>query len=264
MKISEYEGFFYVTSELLESYGIKHLFSTIKDIKRNLKNGVSFSKSLYHDHDEVCESYKKVAQILQTDFFKITKSTQIHEDNILVIEDMHIGMGVSKESTISNADGLITDKKDIPLCIFSADCVPVILADKNKKVAVAVHSGWRGTAKEIVKKAVNIMENSYGIKKEDILCAIGPSISQCCFEVSKEVIDEIKHINNSDICYFKRENGKYQLDLKELNKQILLNAGVKEENIDVCPLCTKCEDELFYSYRRDGEKAGRNAGFVML
>ena len=155
-------------------------------------------------------------------------------------------------------------QRGTPLCIFSADCVPILFADKNKTVISAVHSGWRGTAKEIAKRAINIMTEEYGIKKDDILCAIGPCISECCFEVSKEVIDAVSHISNSHLCYYRKENSKYQLDLKELNKHILLNFGIKEDNIDICELCTVCEENLFYSYRREGQKAGRNAAFITL
>jgi len=262
MLISEHNGLVCVTSELMNSYGIKHMFSTIKDNKRPGLS-ISFSAREGYSEKDVFESYCKVAEIYNVPTENITKSTQIHDDKILVVEDKHIGMGVTKESDIKNADGLITDKKNIPLCIFTADCVPVIISDKNKKVVSAVHSGWRGTAKKITVNAINLMVNEYKIQKSDIICAIGPSIGKCCFEVSYEVIENMSHIENIRHCYTKKANGKYMLDLKEVNKQILLSNGIAEKNIDVIDLCTKCEKELFFSYRRQGEKAGRNASFIM-
>ena len=262
MKLSEYNGLVFVTSELFDSYGIKHMFSTVRDKERNL-NKVSFSVRGSYAEGEVKESYSKVAQYFNVLKENITKSTQIHEDNILILENRHIGMGVTKQSDIKNADGLATDKKNIPLCIFSADCVPVLFADKNKKAVIAVHAGWKGTAKEITKKAFTIMTDTFGIDKKDILCAIGPAIDKCCFEVSDDVIESMAHIPDISLCYEKKKNGKYQLDLKKVNKQILLSCGADKNNIDVIPLCTKCEDELFHSYRREGEKAGRNAAFII-
>ena len=179
------------------------------------------------------------------------------------VEECHIGMGVTKKTMTDNADGLITDVEKIPLCIFTADCVPVLIADKKGTVVSAVHSGWRGTVMEITVNSINVMTEKYGIKKEDIICAIGPCISKCCFEVSKEVIDEVLKIKGAESTFYTKENEKYMLDLKELNKLIILNAGIPEENIDVSDMCTKCEEDLFFSYRRQGEKAGRNASFIM-
>ena len=251
---------------ILENTGIvEHCFTTrAGGVSEGIFDSLNLSFTRGDDESAVMENYDRLAAALDTRKEQFVCTDQTHTTNVIRVGKEDCGYGVIRQKPYTDVDGLVTDEPGVVLSTFFADCVPLYFVDTVNRAIGLSHSGWRGTAKEIVKKAVNIMVNSYGIKKEDILCAIGPSISQCCFEVSKEVIDEITHINNSDICYFKKENGKYQLDLKELNKQILLNAGVKEENIDVCPLCTKCEDELFYSYRREGEKAGRNAGFVML
>lgn len=263
MIFKEYDGFYYIQSELLLKYNIEHFFSTIKDEKRNVDGGVNFSFTNCLSKEETLKSYEKTSKIFNVPLKNITKSTQIHEDVVKKIEDFHIGMGVTKETTINNADGLITDIKDVPLCIFSADCVPILLSNKNKTVVSAVHSGWKGTVKEITKNAINKMICDYNIKKEDILCAIGPAISKCCFEVGKEVIDELSVVGDISRFYDKKENGKYNLDLKEVNRFILIKYGILPCNIDVSDICTKCEDEYFYSYRRQGVNAGRNAAFIM-
>ena len=257
---SVYNGFYYFTSELLNLYGIKHLFSTIKDTERC---EVSFSDNGGYPQAEVLKSFEKVSDFFKVSVSDIVKSKQIHEANVLDVDKTYCGMGVTRESIITNADGLITDEQRVPLCIFSADCVPVLIADKKNKVVCAVHSGWRGTAKTISVNALDKMINEYKVPKEDIVCAIGPAIGKCCFEVSADVIEALSHIENSEKYSYSKENGKYMLDLKGVNKQILLNYGIKEENIDVSDICTKCEEEYFYSYRRQGEKAGRNAAFIM-
>lgn len=260
MLTSVYKGFYYITSELFNLYGIKHLFATYKDINRC---EVSFSEKDGYLKNEVIKSFEKVADFFDVPVSNIVKSKQIHEANVLDINKNYCGMGVTRESIITNADGIITEENNIPLCIFSADCVPILIADKTKRVVCAVHSGWRGTAKTITANALEKMTNEYKIPKEDILCAIGPAIGKCCFEVSIDVIKALSHIKNSEKYSEKKENEKYMLDLKGVNKQILINYGIKEENIDVCGMCTKCEEEFYYSYRRQGEKAGRNAAFIM-
>lgn len=261
MIFKNFDGLSILTSELLEKYDIKHLFTTIKDEKKEKRIDYSFKNN---NQTDILKNYEKIAEFFKVPVSNIVKSTQIHEDNILKITQKHHGMGIVRETEITNADGIYTKVKDTPLCIFSADCVPILIADKGKKAVFGVHSGWRGTAKNIVGKAIDIMVKELGIKKSDIICAIGPAISQCCFEVSEDVIKELSLVYKKDDCYFKKENGKYQLDLKKVNKRLLEEKGILKENIDVCPLCTKCEDKLFHSYRREGENSGRNAAFIML
>lgn len=261
MILEKFDGLSILTSELFIKYGIKHLFTTIKDETYNKRVDYTFKNN---EKEDILKNYEKIARFFKVPVSNMVKSTQIHEDNILKITNEHHGMGIVRETGITNADGIYTEIKDTPLCIFSADCVPVLIADKNKRAVFGVHSGWRGTAKNIAGKAIDIMTEELGIKKSDIICAIGPAISQCCFEVSEDVILKLNDVYKNDDCYFKKDNGKYQLDLKKVNQHLLLEKGVLKENIDVCPLCTKCEDKLFHSYRREGENSGRNAAFIMV
>ena len=261
MIIKNFDSLSILTSELFLEYGISHLFTTTKDDSLNKRVDYTFKNN---DYTDILKNYEKIADFFKVPVSDIVKSTQIHEDNILKITPYHRGMGIVRETEIKNADGIYTDFKNIPLCIFSADCIPVLIADKSKKAVFAVHSGWRGTAKDIAGKAVDILKNEYSVKSEDIICAIGPAISSCCFEVSEDVILALAGVYKNDDCYLKKDNGKYQLDLKKTVASLLEKKGVPSDNIDVCPLCTKCEDKLFHSYRREGENAGRNAAFIML
>ena len=267
MNISCYNGFNFITSELLSAYGIKHLFSTIKDTERNLEHGVGFSTREGFCKEQILENYRKTAEFLNVPFENITKSTQIHEDNILIIENKHIGMGVSKETDIKNADGLMTDKPDVPLCIFSADCVPVLIADKNKKVVAAVHSGWRGTVGKIGQVTLQKMEKEYGTNPGDVLAAIGPSICQCCYEVSEDVICQFKESFDqkhwSDL-FYQKENRKFQLNLWKANEIILREAGVQKENLAITNVCTSCNHEILFSHRASKGQRGGLAAFLAL
>lgn len=257
---ANFNGMTVIKSDLFDKYGIAHMFSTVKDTTRKTVNGVNFGFREGFPYEETIDSYKKVADYFEITFEKITKAAQTHTDHIEKITKNRIGMGISKKSDFNDTDGIYTIEKNAPLCVFTADCVPVLIADKKNRAVCAVHSGWRGTEKKITENAVEIFTGELNIPPEDIICAIGPCISKCCFEVSKEVADVFKSYENSSVC---KPNGKYNLDLKKINTDILLNAGILKENIDVCELCTMCDNELFYSYRRDGEKTGRLGNFIM-
>ncbi len=257
--IKEYKGFTYITEPLFSRYGIPHLFTTVKD-----EDGICDFSFNTGDRKKVLKAYEKVSEIFEVDISSIVKSTQIHKDEIVEINEAHKGMGIVRETEINNGDGIYTLKKGIPLCIFSADCVPILIADKNKNAVFAVHAGWRGTALDITGKAVKLLKEKTGCKNEDIICAIGPAIDMCCFEVSFDVIDALGKIYSVEECCYKKENGKYMLDLKKFNKLLLMKEGVLAENISVSNYCTKCEEELFHSFRRSGAAAGRNAAFIML
>lgn len=257
--IKEYEGLTLITDPLLDKYSVKHIFTTASD-----KDGVADFSFNTSDKDKVLGCYERIASFFGVPLSSIVKSTQIHKDKIEEITAAHKGMGIVRETAFESADGIFTLKKDIPLCIFSADCVPILIADKNKKAVFGVHSGWKGTALDIAGKAIRLLKEKTGCESSDIICAIGPSISLCCFEVSYDVIEALGKIYDVSDCCYKKDNGKYMLDLKKFNKLLLMKEGVPEENISVSDYCTRCCDRLFHSYRRDGDKSGRNAAFIML
>ena len=214
------------------------------------------------DRDTVLCNVSRFADAVGFPADELISVPQIHSDVIIDANKEMLGEGVFKD-TDKAGDGYIITERGVFAAVKTADCVPILIADKNKKAVCAVHSGWRGTAKTISKNAINKMTDEYKIPKDDIICAIGPAIGKCCFEISNEVVEALSHICYYDKYVNKKSNGKYMLDLKGINKQILINCGIKEENIDVSNICTKCDKDLFYSYRRQGESAGRNAAFIM-
>ena len=150
--------------------------------------------------------------------------------------------------------------------VLSADCVPVLLFEPEKRVVAAVHAGWRGTAAEIVGVTVRVMQEHFGCDLQRVVAAIGPSIGKCCFEVGEEVARVFQQLfpGNQAIVGLGKQPGKYQVDLWEANRKELLACGVKNENIEVAGMCSVCHPDLFFSYRREGEKAGRfGAGIGM-
>ncbi len=178
---------------------------------------------------------------------------QTHSDNIKIINDTFTNKQV-------NCDGIITNKPNIPLMVMVADCIPVLLYDRVKKVISAVHAGRNGTFKQISKKAVTIMKEEFGSNPEDIVVSLGPSIHSCCYEVGEDLADiAIKSFGEK---YVAKRDGSFYLDLQTLNLDQLVSVGVKEENIEISPTCTSC-DKNYFSYRRDGV-TGRFAGVIKL
>lgn len=174
---------------------------------------------------------------------------QVHEDNI------------QEANTFGNcgeSDALITTKKNLGLAISSADCPAIFIYDPVKKIIAAVHSGWRGTEKKILQKTVNRLKTNYNSNASDLVCYIAPSISKNNYEVGKEVADKF-----DDKFVIIREN-KYLLDLYGANYKMLIDEGVKKENIQVSNLCSYEYENLLHSYRRNGEKSGRALGVIVM
>lgn len=209
----------------------------------------------------------ELAQVVGIEVERWVIAHQIHSANVVVVGGEDAGRGaLDRESRIPDADALVTDREGICLMVFSADCVPVLLFDSVKKVIAAVHAGWRGTAAQIVVRTVEKMRERYGSCPADIRAGIGPSIGKCCFEVEEGVAAVFRQLFPAagSIVSAGKVSGKYQVDLWEANRLELLTAGLKAENIEVAGLCTVCHPEQFFSYRRDGSKAGRFGAGIML
>ncbi len=140
-------------------------------------------------------------------------------------------------------DALVTDQPGLLLEIRTADCISVLLFDPQKNVVAAVHSGWKGTCASITGKTVEKMSEWYGVNPQNILAAIGPAIRECCYEVGPEVSAEFGI------------EGRVRLDLAGFCRKQLLSAGV-QQIVDL-NICTMCNTDQFYSFRREKEKAGR-------
>ncbi len=191
-------------------------------------------------------------------------TNQIHTDRVLRVSRDSCGAGLFREQT-NSCDALITNRSGIALCCFSADCVPILLYDPVKKAAAAVHSGWRGTALGIVAKTVRELTAAFGCCPQDVHAAIGPCISQCCFETDRDVPDAMREALGEEAEAAIRQTGeKYHVDLKALNRLWLERSGVKPEHIDITSACTACEPDRYWSHRRVGDARGSMAGIIQI
>ena len=155
-------------------------------------------------------------------------------------------------------DALITDQPGTFLTIFTADCLPVIIIDPNRRAIGISHAGWKGTLLRIVAKTVSAMTQAYGSDPSSLLIGMGPRIGPCCFEVDQDVWGQIEsNLDYKEGVLVRKQGGKGWISLAQLNRIQLLSAGIKPENIADTELCTRCHPNLFHSYRRNKIK-GQN------
>lgn len=244
----------YLTSDILSHNKTAHFFSTKLGGE---SSGVYASMNLgIYTNDEpdvIVENFVRIAEATGVGLEEIVYMNQVHGDRILVVEEQNF-----EEIAGSDADALITRSSKIAIGVFTADCVPILLHDASSGVIAAVHAGWKGTKLEIVRKTIEVMCNELGANVKDIRAAIGPSIGSCCYEVEDETAVHFS-------CKQKQKpEGKWHIDLAQENKSQMISSRLLEENIDVCGMCTKCGDSLFYSYRRDNAETGRMGAFIQL
>lgn len=181
----------------------------------------------------------------------LTSNIQIHSDIVNKIDEGNIGQKLE-------GDALITNIPNVPLLIFTADCVPIAIIDKKNKAIGLAHAGWRGTYDEIAKKTIEKMKENYNTNSEDLVCMIGPSIGACCYEVSKDLVEKFNmNFTNSNEKFYTIEEDRYKLDLWKVNEYILKECGVKEDNIVNLNLCTSCNSDKFHSYRKHNQTPKR-------
>ena len=166
---------------------------------------------------------------------------------------------------INATDALISDKKEICLCIQTADCVPILLFDPLKQVIGAVHAGWRGTVKKIVALTVEQMISGYHSNPKNMMAVIGPSIGPEVYEVGDEVVAEArKSLPEPEKTLTMNISGKYHFNLWEANRQLLVSAGIPNHNIEISGECTFSNPNKYFSARKQGNISGRLVSGIML
>lgn len=268
LRVNNKNGVVFLTFPKIEAAkGAFHGFSTrLGGVSEGVFATMSFSTSLGDEPQAVLENYKRFVAAIGGDYKNTVLSDQTHTANVKVVTKKDIGKGLFSERDYHDVDALVTNESGIVLVTQYADCTPIAFFDPVQRVVAAAHAGWRGTVSLIAKNTVEVMVKEFGCKREDILCGIGPNISKCCYEVDNPVINEVKRLEflNLRQCYTEKGGGKYMLDLKETNRQILINSGILEDNIDVADLCTCCLSDVFHSHRATGGKRGTLALMIGL
>jgi polyphenol oxidase len=217
------------------------------------------------DIESVHRNRKLLAEAIGISPSNFVVPSQCHSNNVLVANETHKGRGVfDKNEAIENTDSLVTNTPGLCLLIFAADCVPILLYDPVKKAIGAAHAGWKGTVNRIVQKTVNAMKNNYGSSPSDMVAGIGPSIGPCCYFVNEDVISESEKSFGSKKFIIKQNDNRFIFDMWHANKQVLLDAGLQEKNIEISEMCTFCNHDRFFSHRYDKGITGRFGAGIML
>lgn len=237
---------------------ITHCFTTrLGGVSTDQYTSLNLGFNRNDKKENVFENYKRVAEALDIDYRNMVLSNQVHDNKVRVVDESDRGKGIIRESNIIGYDALVTNKNNVALVTFYADCVPIFFYDPEKKVIALAHSGWRGTVKEIAKETVKTMQEVYGSRTEDIETVIGPSIGSCCFEVGNEVYEEFGSRLDYGQKYCVRMNDdKCYIDLQGVIRETLINSGIREEHICRGHVCTKCNNDVFFSHRGDHGKTG--------
>ena len=239
----------FLTYPLFEKTGVvKSAFSTrIGGVSKGCYESMNLSFDRGDDKDAVMENFQRIASAIGTNCHDMVLSRQTHTANVRVVTEEDKGKGIVRERDYTDVDGLVTNVPGICLVTSYADCVPLYFVDPIKKVIGLSHSGWRGTVGKIGKETVRVMKEHFGCDPADILAAVGP-------------FDE----KDWDNLFYRKNNGKYQLDLWKANESVFRESGICKEHIAVTNVCTHCNSKILYSHRETGDKRGNLCAFLAL
>lgn len=228
------------------------------DFGKNRDYSVSKEK-IHKEYEIICNSLKLYAD-------NVYRPKQMHTSIVKKVQDELPGI-FTKD--FENVDGLVTNKKNKILSLSFADCISLFFYDPVKNVIGDIHSGWRGTYGEIAREAVKTLKKQYDCNPGDLICCIGPSIKKCCFEVGQDVRDMFYEKFNytgriDEIIMPSNKPGKYYIDTVLINRIILTEEGLDNENIVESGICTKCNHDKIHSYRAEGESFGINTAIISL
>lgn len=222
---------------------------------------------------DVVRNRKRIADALGQPFTSFTYGEQVHGKDIAIVSLNEQGMGRnSRETALQAKDGFITKEKGIFLCAQFADCVPLFFYDPVQRVVGLAHAGWKGTVLNISMATISLMTHTFGSQPSDIRAAIGPSIGTCCYEVDETVASRVRQVlEETQSTHEEREavitdkcNDKYMLNLQQLNRKLIEQAGILSSHIEVTQLCTSCRTDLFFSHRKEGGSTGRMIAWIGL
>lgn len=198
---------------------------------------------------------------LRIDTREIYLVRQVHGERVFVLDDPALP---ADAIVTMEADALVTRLEDRPIAVLTADCIPIVVYDPEKRVVGVIHAGRKGTAQNIFSKTVAVFKNEYGSRPENLLVGLGPGIGRCCYEVEENCIIPFREtFDETDSFVTRLTGGKYLLDLFAANEADGRRAGVRPENMFRSGRCTACENDRLFSYRKEGP-TGRMMTLAML
>lgn len=270
-------GIEYLTFNNINSLnGIRHAFSTrLGGVSTGIYSSMNLGFTRGDIKENVDENFRRMASILGCEPSDLVTGVQTHTTNVYRATREDAGKGVTRPVDYTDIDGLITDEPGLVLTTFYADCVPLFFVDPVHRAIGLSHSGWRGTVNRMGKVTIDAMHANFGTDPRDLVCGIGPSICMDCYEVSEDVAEAfMKEFSGCLLSagdtrddhkfLMSKGNDKYLLDLRAANRLIMLEAGVKAENIELPGICTCCNPDYLFSHRASGGQRGNMAGFLQI
>jgi YfiH family protein len=266
-----------VRVEAWQRYGwLRHGFSTRAGGISSVYGGNSLNLGWTKEDDpaSVAENRRRFLGAISGEKggFSLVGARQIHSGTVRAVRDgdgaREGRLQTAEGKAVLEGDGLVTDLPGVLLGVGTADCVPVLMVDVEKRVVAAFHAGWRGTVARIVERGVALMESEYGARVEDLIAAVGPSIGPCCYTVGSEVRSEfVAQFGYAEELFSRGDAGEMRLNLWEANRRQLVDAGVGEERISVVGECTACSRDgsgamRYFSHRGENGVAGRMLNVV--
>ena len=268
MTLNENKGVPFLTYNKLSQIDfIRHAFSTKHGgVSTDEWTSMNFAFSRGDKPENVIENYKIFSNAVGFDYNSLVTSSQDHHTYVRPVTKNECGIGIWREKDMLSVDALITNEPNVTLVTHYADCTPLFFVDTVGKAIGLAHAGWRGTVGRIGEEVIKKMTSLYGTNPKDVVVAIGPAISRCCYEVDRDCAENfynLKDLDNSKFI-FPKDEVKYMIDLLETNRQIVIKAGVKEENIVLSDLCTKCNSDLLWSHRATNGHRGTMCAFMCI
>lgn len=269
MRLEQKNGVPYFVFQNLENTKlVRHGFSTrMGGISKGYLGSMNLSFGRGDDPENVRENFVRIGKAIGFDPESLVLSSQTHTTNVRLVTEADRGKGFSAERDYDDVDGLITNVPGLTLGTFYADCVPLFFVDPVHRAIGLAHSGWKGTVHRMGAVMLQKMKEAFGTDPADVQAAIGPSICQDCYEVSEDVAlafkEEFWEYADERLLY-RKENGKYQLNLWRANELVLLEAGIRQRRLTITNICTCCNPEYLFSHRASQGKRGNLGAFLQL
>lgn len=247
--------------QFIESGFDKHCFTTrIGGVSPGEFNSLNLSKTREENQANKEENYHRVCDALGVEYNSLALVNYAHGDGIHFAAQADAGKGFTKQMDYAACDAMVTDTPNVTAVTLHADCVPIFVADREKRVAAVAHAGWKGVYAGLPEKLVCGIIEKYRGKPQNILVGIGPHIMPCCFEVQDDVALPFRERFGNQSVHLREE--KQFVDMQAAILMQLKKCDIPDEHITVADLCTSCRDDLFYSHRRDHGHTGAMGSFI--
>jgi YfiH family protein len=249
----------YVNSELLSRAGFQHAFFTRQGgVSSGAYDSLNLSLDVGDRPEDVAENRCRVARVLGVEAARVLVPRQVHGSDVVAVLETALAGDVAREA----ADAIIADGPGLACAVRTADCVPILVADRETRRVAAIHAGWRGVVQGVAPAAVRAF-TARGSRPEHLLAAIGPHISLAAFEVGRDVAEQLAAASPASGAVTSLTEPKAHVDLTRILIAQLGQLGVPEANVDVLPGCTFLQPDRFFSYRRDGKASGRQVSAIV-